>query len=69
MGKVNYLSDSEIKEMKLQLKGKTLKKDEINDIVFTEALSRLTIEDRLRVLGACMFNDSFRRSKYRKSSK
>lgn len=61
------MSNDEIESLKKELKTKKLKREEINDIIFTETLARMDLEGRLRMLEACMFNDTFRRIRYRKS--
>ena len=63
----DIISESELATLKQELKNKNLKREEINDILFTEALSRMDLEGRLRMLEACMYNDTFRRIRYRKT--
>jgi hypothetical protein len=71
MPNLKLLDDDTIQEIKTQvtttLKDKRLTRDQINDHIFVEALSRLAIEDRYKVLEACMYNDTFRRIRYRKT--
>ncbi len=61
------MSNDDIVSLREELKSKKLKREEINDIIFTEALARMDLEGRLRMLHACMFNDTFRRIRYRKT--
>lgn len=63
----DIISESELATLKQGLKNKNLKREEISDILFTEALSRMDLEGRLRMLEACMLNDTFRRIRYRKT--
>lgn len=61
------IDGSEIVSMRREFSGKNIKREEISDLIFTEALSRMDLEGRLRMLQACMFNDTFRRMRYRKT--
>ena len=61
------MSNDDIVSLREELKSKKLKREEINDIIFTEALARMDLEGRLRMMHACMFNDTFRRIRYRKT--
>lgn len=61
------VSREDIGRLREELKSKKLKREEINDTIFTEALTRMDLEGRLRMLHVCMFNDTFRRIRYRKT--
>ena len=61
------VNGAEIEALRKELKGKNLTREEISDIIFTKTLSRMSVEDRVRMMCACMFNDTFTRIRYRKT--
>ena len=67
MDNFNLFDENLIEEIKNNLKDKHLTKEQLKDAVFVEMLSKLDLEGRLRVMHACMFNDTFRRIRYRKT--
>lgn len=71
MDTLNFFDEKTIQEMKNSVKAAAkdehLTREQVNDRLFVEVLAKLSIEDRYRMLEACMFNDTFRRIRYRKT--
>lgn len=69
MDTFNFMDEKTVKELKDDLKTKNehLTRDQINDLAFVQMLDKLDIEGRVRMMYACMFNDTFTRIRYRKT--
>lgn len=60
------INDSEVKVLKSSIKWEKKSREDLEDEMFTQMLSRLNEEERLTVLYYCIVNDTFNRIKKRK---
>jgi hypothetical protein len=54
------ITEDEIRQMRKELRNKKLKRYQIDDIIFTKVLDRLSVEQRYRLMFFCALNDTMR---------